>query len=374
MITVLIAAHNEEASIRGTLLAVLAQRRRADRIVVAADNCTDRTAAIAASLPGVIVFETHDNVAKKPGALNQAWHEYCGDADLVVCIDADTVLDPSGLGEWEQEFRWNPKLGGCSAKFTMLVNKQMTQRERLLVRLQRAEFAKWTDLAMKRDRRTSVLAGTACCIRNEPLREIVQWRQSTSNGPGPWAETSLVEDFDLTYRLRSNGWETKVSATVRAYTDAMTDLRSLWAQRMKWQTGTVADLMKFGVNRLTLFDWWQQAQGLISFAVRVVWLGLLAGSIVLGTFSPDPVWLIPPMIFLANDVKQSLRIHRREPADVVVAALLFPQEVFAFMRAGWFIAAWSQALDNKVFGIPWGDKWNAQAKAEVGRGAVDVAA
>lgn len=374
MIAVLIAARNEEASIRGTLLSVLAQKRRADRIVVAADNCTDRTAAIAASVPGVTVFETRDNSAKKPGALNQAWHEYCSDADLVVCIDADTALDPLALDDWEQEFRWNPKLGGCSARFTMAVNDEMTRRQRLLVRLQRAEFAKWTDLAMRRGRRTSVLAGTACCIRNDALREIVRWRHATENGLGPWTETSLVEDFDLTYRMRENGWETKVSATVRAYTDAMTDLRSLWAQRMKWQTGTVADLIGFGVNRLTLFDWWQQVQGLVSFAVRAVWLVLLVGSIALGRFSPSPVWLIPPAIFLANDVKQSLRIPRREPADVLVAALLLPQEMFAFMRAGWFIAAWSQALDNKVFGIAFGDKWNAQAKAEVNRRPLDLAA
>jgi len=374
MIAVLIAAHNEEVSIRGTLLSVLGQKLKADRIVVAADNCTDRTAEIAASVPGVTVFETRDNAAKKPGALNQAWHQYCSDADLVVCIDADTVLDPMALSDWAQEFRWNQRLGGCSAKFTMLVTDEMTRRERLLVRLQRAEFAKWTDLAMKRGRRTSVLAGTACCIRNQALREIVVDRQNTTDGPGPWTQTSLVEDFDLTYRMRANGWETKVSATVRAYTDAMTDLRSLWAQRMKWQTGTVADLMQFGVNRLTLFDWWQQVQGLVSLAVRAVWLALLVGSIALGTFSPNPVWLIPPLIFLANDVRQSFRIPRRQSADVLVAALLLPQEMFSFMRAAWFIAAWSQALDNKVFGIPLGDKWKAQARAEVNRRPLDLAA
>jgi hypothetical protein len=123
-----------------------------------------------------------------------------------------------------------------------------------------------------------------------------------------------------------------------------------------------------------LFDWWQQVQGLVSLAVRVVWLALLVGSIALGTFSPNPVWLIPPLIFLANDVRQSFRIPRRQSADVLVAALLLPQEMFSFMRAAWFIAAWSQALDNKVFGIPLGDKWKAQAKAEVNRRPLDLAA
>ncbi len=69
----LVAAHNEEASIRATLLSLLRQDRRADRIVVAVDNSTDGTLAIARSVPGVTVFETEGHRAKKPGALNQAW-------------------------------------------------------------------------------------------------------------------------------------------------------------------------------------------------------------------------------------------------------------------------------------------------------------
>jgi cellulose synthase/poly-beta-1,6-N-acetylglucosamine synthase-like glycosyltransferase len=152
VMVVLIAAHNEEACIVGTLQSLLTQHRKADRIVVAADNCTDRTFALASAVPGVIAFETEGNTAKKPGALNQAWRQYAKGADLVVSMDADTTLDPTALAEWEREFRENPKLGGCSAKFTMLVADHMSPFERLLVRLQRAEFARWTDLALKRHR------------------------------------------------------------------------------------------------------------------------------------------------------------------------------------------------------------------------------
>ena len=60
----LVAAHNEEASIRATLLSLLRQERRADRIVVAVENCADGTLAIARSVPGVTVFETEANRAK----------------------------------------------------------------------------------------------------------------------------------------------------------------------------------------------------------------------------------------------------------------------------------------------------------------------
>ncbi len=77
-LTVLIAAHNEEQSIGATLDSVLAQERVADRIVVAADNCTDATAEIAllkglGSARPFLVHETVDNTHKKSGALNQAW-------------------------------------------------------------------------------------------------------------------------------------------------------------------------------------------------------------------------------------------------------------------------------------------------------------
>lgn len=364
----LVAAHNEEASIRATLLSLLRQDRRADRIVVAVDNCTDATLAIAQSVPGVTVFETEGNRAKKPGALNQAWLRYCGDADLIVCVDADTILERDAFGGWEREFADDDRLGGCSAKFTMLVDDSMTFSQRLLVRLQRAEFAKWTDLSLRRGR-TSVLAGTACCLRNSALRGIADRRRRSGEGWGPWIETSLVEDFELTYRMRELGWRSKVSTTVRAYTDAMTDLRSLWAQRMKWQTGTVEDLLRFGVNPLTRFDWWQQLQGMLAVAIRVAWIVLLVAGAVMGTLQLQPLWLIPPALFLANDVKQSFRIPHRTAADVLVAALLVPQELFAFMRAGWFLMAWSRVLDEKVVGIQQRDRWALQAEAEVRRRA-----
>lgn len=385
-LVVLIAAHNEEASIVATLRSQLAQHRRADKIVVAADNCTDRT-VVRARAVGVTVLETRNNRDKKPGALNQAWQEHCQDADLVVCIDADTVLDPDALGAWEAEFLDNPNLGGCSAKFTMLVRGNMGPLQRLLVRVQRAEFAKWTDLALKRSRRTNVLAGTACCLRNDALRQLASWRRANwaptqrpqllAGEPGPWLVTSVVEDFELTYRLREMGWQTKVSATVRAYTDAMTDLHSLWAQRMKWQVGTVSDLIDFGYNGLTRFDWWQQAQGLVAVLVRLLWLALIVAGAAVGTLHLRPIWLLPPVLFWVNDVRQSFRIPKLEPADVVVAALLIPQELFAFMRAGWFVASWIEVLGRRSHSSVCSalglrapaprDHWSLQFHAEHGR-------
>jgi cellulose synthase/poly-beta-1,6-N-acetylglucosamine synthase-like glycosyltransferase len=377
-ITVLIAAHNEEESIRATLESSLQQTLKADRVVVAADNCTDRTVEIARSIPGVEVFETVENTHKKSGALNQGWHKTKAETDLFVTIDADTILPRNAIADWAAEFE-NPKVAGVSAKFTMMTPeevrhlaeagelpsaarelKPLSFRERCWVRLQKFEFSRWTDTALRRKNRwTSVLAGTACAIRASALEEVVAaegWYE------GPWTYESAVEDFYLSYCLRSMGYECRVSANVRAYTGAMLSLKTLWRQRLKWQVGTAQDLKKIGLNRLTLVDWYQQALGLLAAWVRVAWILLMVFDLVayhhLYMFR---FWWAFPALFVLLDVRDAMRIPHRTKADVLMAAVLLPQEVFAWVRAAWFTWSWAQVLSGRV-----PDLWAAQIAAEGG--------
>jgi hypothetical protein len=366
-IVVVIAAHNEETALGPALSAVFAQTREPDAVIVAADNCSDGTVRVARVFAGVTVFETLDNFHKKSGALNQAWDRFVRDADLLVCIDADTQLDPCALRDWEAEFVANPALGGCSAKFTMDVQPGMTRWERFLVRLQKNEFSRWTDTALQRGRKTTVLAGTACCLRVEAVAQLEAWREEREpDCAGPWSQHSLVEDFELTYRFRELGWETKVSASVRAYTDAMTDLRSLWAQRMKWTTGTIRDLFAFGFNRLTVRDWGRQMMGGLTVVVRVVWLALLVVGALRHTLAWSPIWLVPPALFVAESVKDALRVPNRTRSDVLIAALIVPPEFFKTLRCAWFSASWFEVAWSCLGGRA-KDRWALQATAETGR-------
>lgn len=382
-ITILIAAHNEEQSIGSTLDSCFDQTRPADLVVVAADNCTDRTEEIARDR-GAYVFATVENTHRKSGALNQAWSMTRLNTELYICIDADTVLPPNALKDWEREFarRGGQKLAGCSAKFTMMTPGQMralavsgelpaapldlppmTARERFWVRLQRAEFSKWTDTALARKNRwTSVLAGTACAIRASALEDVVNARKERQEAPLPWTYASEVEDFELTYRLRELGYFCRVSADVRAYTGAMLTIKTLWAQRLKWQVGTVRDLRSIGFNRLTAIDWWQQCLGLISAFVRVSWVALLLiGAVAFHHVRLLHFWWIFPVAFIIFDLREAYRIPHRTRADLVTAALLLPQELFACIRAAWFTWSWIEVLlGNKR------DRWALQIAAEGG--------
>jgi biofilm PGA synthesis N-glycosyltransferase PgaC len=384
-LTVLIAAHDEEQSIGATLDSVFAQERQANRIVVAVDNCTDATAAIAMARPlpessPLFVYETVENRHRKSGALNQAWKLTHSRTDLFVCIDADTVLPPNALGDWEAEFMRDERVAGCSAKFTMLSAQEMAElaesgsvpasvaefphqsfRERMWCRMQKAEFAKWTDTALARQGRwTSVLAGTACAIRSAALDQVVAQRRERGEEPVPWTYSSEVEDFELTYRLRELGYECRVSADVRAYTGAMLALRTLWAQRLKWQVGTVRDLRAIGLNRLTLIDWWQQFLGMVSAIIRVAWVGLfILGVALTGHMHVLRYWWIFPVVFVLCDVREAWRMPHRTWSDVLTAAVLIPQEVFAWLRAAWFTWSWMEVLTGRNR-----DRWALQMAAE----------
>ena len=347
-IVALIPAHNEEASIGATVESLLRQTRVPDRIVVIPNNCDDRTAEIASGYP-ITVLEINNNQHGKSSALNLGWQYYARDAFMVVCVDADTVMPPNAVADWLAEMEANPHLGGSSSKFTMLGNDWLT-------RLQRSEFARWSQTSLQRGH-TSVLAGTGCAIRGEALRAVMR----RHDREGPWSYNSAVEDFELTFRIRQRGWHCHVSPTVPAYTDSMKTIHALWAQRMKWQVGTVQDLLTFGFSRLALRDWAQQGLGLLSALVRAMWIMLWAAGAITGWLHPNWTWWAVPALFAGMDFAASLKIPGRDWVDVLMAALLLPNELFAWLRAGWFIASWWQVLSRQGKKDLWASQYAAEA-------------
>ena len=347
-LTVLVPAHNEAGSIGETLDALMIQTRLADQVVVIPNGCSDDTATIARKYP-VTVMELPPLKHRKSEALNKAWLEYAYESDIVVCLDADTVLPSNALEDWEKQMQINPRIGGSSSKFTM-------QAPDLLSRIQKSEFATWTQTALDRGE-TTVLAGTGCAINNRALRKVA----SRQDREGPWCYTSATEDFELTYRIRELGYRCVVSPTVRAYTDSMKTVRSLWGQRMKWQVGTVQDLLHFGVNRLTVRDWAQQAMCLFNVFSKgfllLFWTFLIAS----GTLTIIWFWILFPLIFVGLEVVRYRSIPHRDKVDLAIALSFFPQEFFMWMRAGWVAASWLRVLSGKEK-----DMWQAQYKAEGG--------
>src|SRR5262245_56284402 len=95
---VLIPAHNEESGIAATLANIKPHLLTGDRLVVVADNCTDRTAEIATA-SGAEVFQRQDLTRSGKGYALDFGIRAIADSPpaVVVVIDADCLVQEGSM-------------------------------------------------------------------------------------------------------------------------------------------------------------------------------------------------------------------------------------------------------------------------------------
>lgn len=390
---VIIPAHNEEDTIEDTINHILVQTRKPDRIVVSADNCTDDTAKVVRKIarknPIVKLHITKNNTQRKVGALNQAWLLYSRGYDLVACIDADTVIWQGVLAELEEELLPRTRCAGIMAKYTFdqdwipprirtskepsrdgtasakVVNK-LPFKARQLVRAQRLEFTSWNLDQLRRGRKTYVLGGQATLFRQNALL----YAASRNNGYGPWNSDTDVEDMELTWRFQDLQLETLISSTARADAGAMYNLKSLWAQRRKWDEGMIRLLLQYKLSSQTIYPIIQQLKMGLDLLVRVMFVLMITASIVLHSFVWSWIWLVPPILAILINLKVASKAPRSKLGDYIFALLYFPAELYLWFRLASFTASWGTALIKAPNAT--NDNWARQAQAERNNSGADV--
>jgi biofilm PGA synthesis N-glycosyltransferase PgaC len=232
-VAVVLAAFNEEAVIRRTLEHILASTHPLTDVVVVDDGSTDRTAAIVDAM-------THDHPqlrlirqrnTGKSGALNRGLRTVT--ADVVVTMDADTVLTPDTVGNLVRHFAVDPdgRLGAVAG-----VVRVGNRTRNLLTRWQALEYL--TQIGVERSahdalRAIAIVPG-ACAA----------WRREAVLGVGGYSHDTLAEDCDLTLSLHRAGWRITQDDEALAFTEAPEDVDGLLAQRIRWSYGTLQAVVK----------------------------------------------------------------------------------------------------------------------------------
>lgn len=255
-VTVLIPAHNEEASLALTIASLLAQSHRPERVIVVADNCTDSTVAVARHA-GVEVVESVNNTKKKAGALNQALKRLLvsrGDNDLVMVMDADTALDDGFLEAAVMRFTRDRDLMAIGGLF------YGDDGAELLGQFQRNEYIRYAREMRRRRGRVFLLTGTASIFRPAALRTVAASRGTSIPGRrGDVYDTAaLTEDNELTIAIKSLGGLMVSPVQCTVVTEVMPSWGALWAQRLRWQRGALENLGAYGVTPQTFRYWGQQ--------------------------------------------------------------------------------------------------------------------
>ncbi|MCI2957743.1 glycosyltransferase family 2 protein [Agromyces atrinae] len=381
----IVPAYNEEESIGEVLESLVNQTRLPDVIHVIVNNTSDRTVEIAAEYAGVHTRETdgveqftevfiHDigkNPDKKVGALNYGFTLIDG-LDYMLGVDGDTVADSRAIEFLEAEISSDTRIGGISAIYSIDDRPFSGIVAPFLIAGQRAQFAAFNMQNMLRGRNMAVLGGQYSIFAIKALRDAMRENHQST----PWVKDSEVEDSLLSLQIKSAGYLTKISARARADVGGMTTVRGLDAQQVKWNYGAI-ELMWPGQRGDTKgqpfhpnlrLRWWENFSMLLNAVTRVLFMVFLAASLSISAFVFSPLWLIPPFVAILLNLRIALSMKNRTAKDVLFAVLLFPAEIYMWIRIGHFFRAWSKFFSRKQV-----DNWAEQAKAERGSGNAHLA-
>jgi cellulose synthase/poly-beta-1,6-N-acetylglucosamine synthase-like glycosyltransferase len=250
-VAVLIAAHNEEIVIGGTISTIIPQLSDRDQLIVIADNCSDRTATIAGSF-NITVLERQNLQQKGKGyALDYGLQSIQHNPyDVVIVLDADCHIEPNYIKSLAQ-------LAMTSGRPVQPVN--------LLYRVDESNLK-------------SAISELAFIVKNlvrpKGLAQLNLPCMITMGTAYPWsiinqvslASDNLVEDMQLGIDLAIAGnpalfcLDTKVTGVLPQKERAAT------TQRTRWEHGHLSTLQT-QVPYLLKESWRQKRLDLLSIAL-----------------------------------------------------------------------------------------------------------
>jgi len=351
MITVFIAAHNEERVIAGCMEALLNTDYPADRlkIIPVNDRSGDATAAIiddyVARYPGRISpFHRVGGKAGKSAALKDALH--FAEGDIAIIFDADYVPGRGLLKQLVAPF-FDPEVGAVMGR-VVPVNSGANLLTRLLD-LERSAGYQVDQQARMNLNLMPQYGGTVGGVRLSAVEAV-----------GGWHDDTLAEDTDITFRLMFNGWKTVYTNRSECYEEVPEE----WGVRIK----QVSRWAK-GHNQVMARYWWQFASspyltlgqrvdGLLLLFVFVIPLVMLVGwCLALGLYFLNAGSLLSQLIPIFALMIYGTLGNFAAFFEIVVAVLidgnrrrlrLLPFNMLGFLVSLFAIsgAVWSLMLDR----------------------------
>jgi 1,2-diacylglycerol 3-beta-glucosyltransferase len=225
-LTVIVPAHDEEDGIAATLASLLggAYPAAARRVVVVADNCEDRTAAVAAAAGAEVWERTDPDLRGKGHALAWALDRLLaepGPPAGIVFVDADCVASPNLLEAVERRLR----AGTRALQVDYLAGNPEDSRA---AALRFAAFAVGDTVRFLGKERLGLsvgLVGTGMGFSRELLERV------------PWTVTGLVEDGEFHMRLVLAGERVEFVPEASVSQAVPTSLAAGASQQARWEMG-----------------------------------------------------------------------------------------------------------------------------------------
>lgn len=239
LVSILIPAHNEEATIARCLDSILKSTVRDLEIIVIDDASTDDTVhVIQQYIRSHCDFNRHITLLRrienggKANALNYALERGVR-GQFVMTLDADSVLHPNAIQRSVEYFLDDPRVAGVAA------NVRVMESSSILNLLQKFEYM----IGYRSKKFYSVInseyivGGVGSMYRSSVLREV-----------GFYDDDIQTEDIALSLKIAALGnkaYKLVYAADVIAMTEGVGTFRALLRQRYRWKLGSLQALMKY---------------------------------------------------------------------------------------------------------------------------------
>jgi cellulose synthase/poly-beta-1,6-N-acetylglucosamine synthase-like glycosyltransferase len=276
-VTVLIAAHNEEAVVADILKALLEVDYPAERLTIIPvnDRSTDRTREIIDEFverhPRISPFHRIGGKPGKAAALKDAMARV--ETEVVLIFDADYIPGKALIRQLAAPF-FDPEVGAVMGRVVPLnVGKKLLTR---LLDLERSGGYQVDQQARMNLHMVPQYGGTVAGIRKSALDEI-----------GGWNENALAEDTDLTYRLLLAGWKTAYENRAECYEEVPERWSVRVRQIMRWAKGHNQAMIHYLLRTAT--------------SSALSWVERIDGVLLLGVYLMGPVlmlgWFLAVVLF-----------------------------------------------------------------------------
>lgn len=283
----LIAARNEENVIAGLLDSLAAQTYDMSLVTVfvAADNCTDSTAAIARA-HGAVVYErfNHVNVGKGYALdflLQHIGADYPEGFDGYFVFDADNILSPDYLERMNESFSAGNEIVTSYRNSKNFGDNWISAGYALWF----LRESRYLNGARNRLGSSAAVGGTGFLFSQRILDESHGWRFYL-----------LTEDIEFSVYHILRGERIAICEDAVLYDEQPTDFRQSVRQRLRWAKGYIQVFRRYGADLLkgTARGSWSCFDMSMSIlpAFILTALGLLANLTLtaLGLMQGDGVW------------------------------------------------------------------------------------
>lgn len=274
-VSIIIPVYNEEKVIERTIDSVLKIHYTNSEVIVVDNGSNDKSLEILEKYKNKIKILSELKKGKA-NAVNRGIKSSKG--EILVVMDADTVVKPDSIFNIVQPFENNPNLGAVTG------NIKIANPTNIHTKIQVLEYALASQIskaALASQSAVTIVSGAFGAFRRSAVLE---------NNQSIFSNDTLTEDLDASISILKRGYTTTFASDAIAYTEAPTSIRDLIIQRTRWYRGLIQGYSKH--PELLRKSQFGQLPGLLYFLmfnsslvipiVTIINIGILIPTIFLG--------------------------------------------------------------------------------------------